>query len=149
MTETKNEAFTMRRGTSARSGKSSRNCKLDSPDRAAIVERTLPFDESGGHARENPYAYVRELPQEARQGASDPKIDGVNHVRTDCYWRQRWPVHETRVECQSLPTTKTISTDKTIGAPGILRKILLRHFNLRAKHESCNKPIVDRVRRGG
>jgi hypothetical protein len=65
------------------------------------------------------------------------------------YWRQRWPLHGTGVESQSLPTTKTIFTDKTMSARVILRKILLRHFSLCAKHESCIKPIVDRVRRAG
>lgn len=57
--------------------------------------------------------------------------------------------HRTGVQCQSLPTTRTIFPDKTMSARVILRKILLRHSNLRAKHESCIKPIVDRVRRGG
>jgi hypothetical protein len=61
----------------------------------------------------------------------------------------RWRVHGTGVECQSLPTTRTIFTDNTMSARVILRKILLRHSNLRTKHKSCIKPIVDRVRRGG
>lgn len=44
----------------------------------------------------------------------------------------------TRVECQSLPTTKTIFTDKTMSARALLRKILLRHFSLRAEDESLH-----------
>jgi hypothetical protein len=44
--------------------------------------------------------------------------------------------NETRVECQSLPTTKTIFTGKTMSARALFRKILLRHFSLRAEDET-------------
>jgi hypothetical protein len=77
------------------------------------------------------------------------KIVGVNHGRTNRCWRQRWPIDGSGVECQSLTTTKAMVTDKTMSAWVILRKILLRHSNVRAKHEGCIKLIVDRVRRGG
>jgi hypothetical protein len=61
----------------------------------------------------------------------------INGLARGSYWHRRWPVHGTRVECQSLPTTRTIVTDKTMSGRVILRRRLLRHSNLCAKHESC------------